>query len=55
MSGLKKKKEKRPKKPQQVDGDEIDERFSAALNRPQFARVKEKSNKVVLDDRLLLF
>lgn len=51
MSGLKKKKEKRPKKPQQVDGDEIDERFSAALNRPQFARVKEKSNKVVLDDR----
>jgi hypothetical protein len=51
MSGLKNKKEERMKKPQQVDGREIDERFSAALNRPQFARVKEKSNKVVLDDR----
>jgi hypothetical protein len=56
MAGLKKTKEKKPRamKPQPHDSQWFDERFAAALNRPQFARVKEETNKVVLDDRFAL-
>ena len=50
-SKSKKNKKSKSRKSQQDDDQGIDERFSAALNRPQFARVKEHTNKVVLDDR----
>lgn len=50
-SKSKKNKNTKSRKSQQDNDQGIDERFSAALNRPQFARVKEHTNKVVLDDR----
>ena len=45
--GSKNNKKKKQKKVPEID----DERFRAAVNRPQFSKPKEDSTKVVLDDR----
>lgn len=51
MGSKNRKKKKHRKKLQHNEEEITDERFTAAINRPQFAKPKTQENKVVLDDR----
>ena len=51
MVAKQKKNKKNARKPKSDTEEVLDERFIAAVNRPQFQRPKEEKTKVVLDDR----
>jgi hypothetical protein len=51
MTVKSKRKNKSVKKASSTETTDIDERFAAALSRPQFRREKEQENKVILDER----